>query len=113
MACRQAQQKQWIVYILECRDRTLYTGISNNLEKRLKRHQSGTGARYTRGRIPVRLVHCERCRDRGSALKREFAIKQFTRKEKWALIARSKTAYRSKSIKKKMLHDTIKKKESE
>ena len=112
MAC-QTGQKQWIVYILECQDRTLYTGISNNLEKRLKRHQSGTGARYTRGRIPVKLIHCERCLDRGGALKREFAIKQLTRNEKRALIALSKTAYRRKSMKKKMLHDTIKKEESE
>jgi putative endonuclease len=102
MAC-QTGQNQWIVYILECRDRTLYTGISNNLEKRLKRHQSGTGARYTRGRIPVKLVYCERCGDQSSALKREFVIKQFTRIEKRALIARSKSNRRSIALKKKSL----------
>jgi putative endonuclease len=112
MAC-QTGQKQWVVYILECRDRTLYTGISNNLTQRLKRHQSGIGARYTRGRIPVKLVYCERCGDHSSALKREFAIKQLTRKEKQAFIGRSEANRRRTRLKKKKQNIPLKKEESE
>jgi predicted GIY-YIG superfamily endonuclease len=84
---RQVGQKKWIVYILECNDHTLYTGISNNLVQRLMRHRSGIGARYTRARLPVKLVYSRRCRDHGSALKREYAIKRLRRSEKLALIA--------------------------
>ena len=81
---------KWVVYILECGDGTLYTGSTNNLARRLLRHRSGKGARYTRGRLPVRVVYCRRCPDRGAALKREHAIKRLGRREKNALIARSK-----------------------
>jgi putative endonuclease len=78
--------KRWCLYILECRDRSLYTGITNNLAARLKKHQAGAGARYTRSRLPVRLVYTEKCRDKSSALKREFAVKKLARREKLALV---------------------------
>lgn len=77
----------YIVYILKCRDNTLYTGITNNLTQRLTVHNSEEGgAKYTRGRRPVVLVYQESCPDKGSALSREYAIKKLTRKEKELLI---------------------------
>jgi putative endonuclease len=105
---RQSGQKKWVVYILECGDNTLYTGCTNDLDKRLKRHESGTGARYTRSRLPVRLVYFRRCPDRGSALKGEWAIKRLSRSEKKTLIARSRAAFSRKSSNKSPLHDTLK-----
>lgn len=74
------------VYILYCKDSTLYTGWTNNLEKRIKSHNSGKGAKYTRCRLPVKLVYFEEFSDKISAQKREYAIKQLTRIEKLALI---------------------------
>ncbi len=81
------QEKAWVVYIVECRDETLYTGITNDVEKRLAAHNTGIGARYTRGRGPVRLVYRELCADRSEASKRERAIKRLTTAEKRLLIA--------------------------
>ena len=78
----------WYVYILECSDKTLYTGYTNNLNKRLEKHNSGKGAKYTRPRLPVALYHFEIFPTRSDAMKREYAIKQMTRKEKLALIDR-------------------------
>ena len=75
----------WLVYIVRCRDGTLYTGITNQLSRRLAAHDGGRGARYTRGRGPVRLVHVERCADRPAALRREIAIKRLPRARKQAL----------------------------
>jgi predicted GIY-YIG superfamily endonuclease len=77
----------WVVYIVRCRDGSLYTGISNDLARRLAAHNGGTGARYTRGRGPVILVHLERRRSRGAAQRREAAIKALARTEKLALLA--------------------------
>ncbi|MBR4098778.1 MAG: GIY-YIG nuclease family protein [Clostridium sp.] len=77
----------WYVYMLRCRDDTLYTGITDDVERRLKAHQSGKGAKYTRGRGPVVLVYTEECPDKSVALRREYQIKQLTRKEKDALRA--------------------------
>lgn len=74
------------VYILRCRDGTLYTGITDDVERRLKAHNSGKGAKYTRGRGPVELVYREEQPDKSAALKREFAIKKLTRTEKLTLI---------------------------
>jgi len=77
----------WIVYILECNDKTLYTGITNNLEKRLQQHNYGQeGAKYTRVRRPVICVYQEKQADRSTATKREIAIKKLTRSAKLALI---------------------------
>ena len=76
----------WLVYILECADGTLYTGMTNDIERRLEQHNAGTAARYTRARTPVKLVHQEESENRSTALKREYAIKQLTRKQKDQLI---------------------------
>jgi putative endonuclease len=73
--------------MLRCRDGSLYTGITNDLDQRLKAHAAGNGARYTRSRLPVALVYRERARDRSAALRREAALKRLTRAEKLALIA--------------------------
>jgi putative endonuclease len=77
---------RWVVYMLRCRDGSLYTGITNDLTKRLAAHRAGTGARYTRARLPVRLVYREARATRGSALRREGAIKRLPRAAKLALV---------------------------
>jgi putative endonuclease len=82
-------EKRWVLYMLECGDSTLYTGITNDLKQRLKRHQAGKGARYTRGRLPVRLVYAERCKNRGVALRKEHALKRCRRTVKRALIEKA------------------------
>lgn len=76
----------YYVYILECKDGSLYTGITNDLSRRLATHAAGRGGSYTRSRGVVGFVHTERKRTRGTALKREAAIKRLTRDEKLALI---------------------------
>jgi putative endonuclease len=75
----------WFVYVLRCRDGTLYTGISRDVDARLVKHNQGKGARYTRGRGPVALVHQERKRSHGAALRREAAIKALPRDQKLLL----------------------------
>ncbi|MBR2047976.1 MAG: GIY-YIG nuclease family protein [Oscillospiraceae bacterium] len=82
-------EKQWVVYILECRDGTLYTGITDRLEHRLKAHNQGKGAKYTRGRGPVKLLWQEPCPDHSYALRREIQIKQLSRAEKLRLIGKT------------------------
>jgi len=76
----------WTVYILRCGDGTLYTGCTNDLTRRLKAHQGGKGAKYTRSRPPVALAYQETMADKSAALRREAAIKRLTRQEKLALI---------------------------
>ena len=81
-------QKQPVhyVYILCCADHTLYTGWTTDLQHRLRAHNSGHGAKYTRSRRPVRLVYAEQWPTRNEALSREYAIKHLKRKEKEALV---------------------------
>lgn len=79
--------KQWCVYILKCGDGTLYTGMTDDFEKRLAAHRAGKGAKYTRGRAPLEPVYVEPCEDMSGALKREYAIKQLTRAQKLELIS--------------------------
>ena len=76
------------IYILRCADGSLYTGWTNDLEKRLAAHQSGKGGKYTRARLPVELVYSERYDTKQTAMRREWEIKQLTREEKLALIRR-------------------------
>ena len=78
------------VYILKCADGTLYTGWTNDLEKRLRAHNEGRGAKYTRGRLPAELVYYEAFEERSEAMGREWAIKQLTREQKLQLIRRKK-----------------------
>lgn len=75
-----------ITYILECRDHSLYTGWTNDLDRRFKQHNAGEGARYTRSRRPVKLVYYEVYKTKEEAMKREYAIKRLTRVQKLALI---------------------------
>lgn len=84
--------EQNITYILECSDKTLYTGWTNNMEKRLKAHNEGQGAKYTRGRTPVKLVYIEVHDTKQEAMRREAFIKKLSRKEKEALIQQNKGA---------------------
>lgn len=78
--------KAWFLYIVRCRDKTLYTGITNDLERRLMLHQNGVASRYTRSRLPVKLLYQEKCSNRSDALRKEHAIKQLKRVEKEAYI---------------------------
>ena len=77
-------------YIVECSDGTLYTGYTNDLEKRIKAHNSGKGAKYTRPRLPVTLVYFEEYETKELAQSREWHIKRLTRAKKLELIAKAK-----------------------
>ena len=80
-------EKEWTVYILECGDGTFYTGITDDLTRRLKAHAEGRGAKYTRGRAPLTLRYRESAPDKSAALRREIAIKSLRRQDKAALIS--------------------------
>lgn len=75
-----------LVYILRCKDGSLYTGYTNNLEHRLNMHESGKGAKYTRGRGPFKVVYIETFSAKEEAMKKEYQIKQLSRKDKQLLI---------------------------
>lgn len=79
------------IYIVECKDGTLYTGWTTDLERRIKAHNSGKGAKYTRSRLPVVLRYYESFETKQEAMRREYEIKQLTRKEKEKLIQKSVT----------------------
>lgn len=74
------------MYILKCKDNSLYTGWTNDLEKRIKAHNSGKGAKYTRGRGPVKLIYFEEFQEKREAQSREYYIKKMTKKQKLELI---------------------------
>lgn len=84
-------------YILKCKDGTLYTGWTTDLDRRVRMHNSGKGAKYTRGRRPVELVYYEEHETRQEAMQRECAIKKMSRKEKVAMIARKQEEPRCQS----------------
>jgi putative endonuclease len=84
----------WYVYMLQCCDQTLYTGIAVDLARRLEAHQRGVAARYTRARLPVSLVYQERQPDRSSALRREAELRRLGRGGKLALIAAARSNLR-------------------
>lgn len=86
-------------YIVECGDGSLYTGWTNHLEERMKCHNQGKGAKYTRSRLPVRLVHYEEFATKQEAMKREYAIKQLERRDKLMLIEKQSVEV------KKICHD--------
>ncbi len=79
-------EKQWYVYMVQCRDGTFYTGITDNISKRMEVHNAGKGAKYTRSRRPVTLVFSEKEQSHSRALQREHEIKQLTRQQKEGLI---------------------------
>ena len=72
----------WFVYILLCTDGSLYTGISDDPDKRLTEHRHGKGGRYTRSHQPVKIIYREKYENKGEALKREYEIKSWTREKK-------------------------------
>lgn len=75
-------ERKWYVYILQCADGTLYTGITNDLDRRLKAHNAGTASKYTRVRRPVAMVYREEADTKGNALRRELEIKSMSRQQK-------------------------------
>ena len=77
--------KSWVLYILECKDGTQYTGITDDLKRRFAAHNAGKGAKYTRGRGPLKLRYWEICSDHSEALKREFAVKKLSKAQKTEL----------------------------
>ena len=77
----------WYVYMVRCRDNSLYTGSTNDLSRRIQVHNSGKGAKYTKSRLPVTLVYREECPDKNTALKRECEIKRLTKAKKEQLAA--------------------------
>ena len=77
----------WYLYILRCKDNTLYTGITTDVARRLDVHRSGKGAKYTRGRCPLELVYQESCGNHSDALRRELEIKAMSRKQKEEMIS--------------------------
>ena len=77
----------WVVYILECADKSPYTGITTDLDRRLAEHEAGKGARYTKGRGPFRLVYSETCAGRAEATRRETAIKLLDKAKKRLLFS--------------------------
>ncbi|RXT14929.1 GIY-YIG nuclease family protein [Ammoniphilus sp. CFH 90114] len=76
----------YYVYMLRCKDSSLYTGITNDIEKRVKKHNSGKASRYTRARLPVKMVYLEQCENKSAALRREIEIKRYTKSEKERLL---------------------------
>ncbi|HIC81362.1 MAG TPA: GIY-YIG nuclease family protein [Chromatiales bacterium] len=81
----------WTVYMVQCSDGTLYTGITNDLGRRLDQHNNGDGAKYTRARRPVRLVYREEAADKSAALRREIALKRLSSIQKRRLITAGTT----------------------
>ena len=77
---------RWVVYIVQCADQTLYTGCTNNIDKRIGQHNSGKGAVYTKHRRPVVVMKIFEVQNRSEALKLEYKIKQLSRSDKWKLI---------------------------
>lgn len=78
---------KYVVYIIECGDNTLYTGITNDLDRRFAQHQAGTASLYTRARKVKKILYIEPCKNKSVALKREYAIKSLSKSAKLALIA--------------------------
>ena len=87
----------WFVYLARCADGSLYCGITNDVVARLAAHNAGTGARYTRARLPIEIIYTRRCRSKGDALRLEYRIKQLTRREKLALVASRRSASRPRA----------------
>ena len=82
----------WVVYVLRCRTGELYTGCTTDLERRVREHRSGSGGKFTRSRLPVTVVYKEESKNRSEALRREYAIKKMSRKEKLVLVSQTALA---------------------
>ena len=81
----------YFVYLLQCKDSSLYTGITTDVERRLQEHKEGKGAKYTRTHGAQKIVYTEKCKDRSEASKREIEIKKLSREKKLALIKNNST----------------------
>lgn len=82
------QRKTYFVYMVRCSDNSLYTGYTvNSIETRVKKHNAGLGAKYTKARRPVQIVYTEECSSRQEAMRREFEIKKLSKKEKEAMVS--------------------------
>lgn len=86
-AAKAKAAKKWCLYVLRCKDGTLYCGITNDLARRIAQHDAGKGARYTRGRGPVKVLRCWPQKGKSAALKAEHAFKRLSRPAKEALLA--------------------------
>ena len=75
--------KAWYFYVLQCKDSSLYTGITTDVNRRIQEHNSKKGAKYTRSRVPVRLVYSRQMKDRSTASKLEASFKKLSRENKW------------------------------
>ena len=75
--------KAWYFYVLQCKDSSLYTGITTDVNRRIQEHNSKKGAKYTRSRVPVRLVYSTKMKDRSTASKLEASFKKLSRENKW------------------------------
>ncbi len=84
---KKRSKEKWFLYILQCVDGSLYTGITHDLDSRVEMHSKGRGAKYTRSRLPLAMVYSEKCRNRVAAMVRECAIKGLSRAEKDKLIS--------------------------
>lgn|GEM_PF-376519 len=93
---KQAERRRqpWYVYILECADKSLYVGVTPDLARREKKHNAGKASRYTRARLPVRIVFAEKLSDQSSALKREAELKGWRREKKIALVTSGRDCLR-------------------
>ena len=103
---RRPSRSRWLVYLLRCRDGSLYTGITNDLDRRLKAHAAGTASRYTRSRLPVTLAYSEPQPTRSRALKREAAIKRLKKRGKERLLACPKSRTINNDLPLQRTHET-------
>jgi putative endonuclease len=92
------RNSNWVLYILRCSDQTLYTGITNNLDKRFQAHQAGKGAKYTRGRGPFKVTYIENFQTKNAAAKREAAVKRLSKASKLKLISSLSECQTSRSV---------------
>ena len=92
----QAAASVWFLYILRCRDESFYTGVTTDIDRRIREHQEGRASRFTRTRRPIVLVYQEKCGSRSEALSRECAVKTMSRRAKENLVAGGSAAGRSK-----------------
>ena len=97
MAARRAARKSWFVYLLECRDGTLYTGVAIDVVRRLAQHNAGRGARYTRGRGPMRVVAASAPLDKSAAYRLEWQLKRQPARDKAAALRAARPARRARA----------------
>jgi putative endonuclease len=94
MSVKKKKPDEWYVYMLECADGSIYTGITNNAKERIAKHNSGKGAKYTRARLPVLLKAKWKYKDKREAAKVEYAFKKLSREEKLKLISSKRSSVR-------------------